>query len=144
MFRKINGEAVFGEINKIEPIFLDPESYWQAFVEECFYEKRAKDYDKHIRYSKRNYNYEDVGWFQIVRHRYEWEWWKDFIGIEFVGAMTFHKDEKGFQYLNHVTPLSMHDDGKVVEGKIINATALFKLDAEHKGKNHVKMPSLRA
>lgn len=111
----------------VSPRFLDDYGYWDDFVKECFYEKRAKDYLSHIRYNKRNYPYEDVKWFKIVRYRYSWEWWKDYISVEFTGAMMFMKDAKGFQYLDHVIPLLIID-GKCAQGKIIHASGIEIMD----------------
>lgn len=107
--------------------FLDECGYWEAFEQECFYEKRAKSYDQHIRPLRKKYRYEDIAWFKIVRHRYEWEWWKDFIGVEFTGVMVFMKDAKGFQYLDHVIPIT-DIYGRYAEGKMIHATGIEMMD----------------
>lgn len=112
-----------------KPRFLDDYGYWDDFVKECFYETRVEGYSPALRPLKKKYEYHNVAWFKIMRHRYSWEWWKDFIGVEFTGAMVFMKDANGFQYLDHVMPL-VNIRGDYAEGKMIHASCLEIMDEE--------------
>lgn len=105
------------------PPFLDPVKLLEDFQQECFYQDNAIDYYGRKARTVKKAPYGDWAHFKIVRHRYNWEWYRKYIGVNFYGIMHFHKHEQGFWYLDHVTPMLLRND-ELLQGKIIHGAAV--------------------